>query len=90
MSTGSYWRNRAAPIIAGVIAAVGTDDATALRKALHDAYPFGERSMHPYKIWRDEIRRQLAGQQHRRPARADPSSPGQLTLFQVDRSGNPF
>lgn len=57
MSTGSYWRDRATPIIAEVIARVGRDDERALRKALHDAYPFGERSMHPYKIWRDEIRR---------------------------------
>ena len=63
MSTGSYWRDRAAPIIREVIARVGRDDERALRKALHDACPFGERQLHPYKIWRDEIRRQLEGRQ---------------------------
>ena len=45
------WRSMAAPIIARVIAATGTDDPKALRKALHDAYPFGARKWHPYKIW---------------------------------------
>jgi hypothetical protein len=82
VSTGSYWRDRAAPIIAEVIARVGRDDERALRKALHDAYPFGERRMHPYRIWCDEVRRQLEGRQHRRPASPDPVSPGQLGLFQ--------
>ncbi|WFP48537.1 hypothetical protein PL263_10470 [Methylomonas sp. EFPC3] len=53
------WRQTVAPIIADVIRAVGTDDPTKLRKALADAYPFGERKYHPYKVWRDEIKRQL-------------------------------
>ena len=81
MSTGSYWRNIAAPIIARVIAEVGRDDERALKRALHDAYPFGERSMHPYKIWRDEIRRQLEGRQHRRPPAPDPIAPGQPSFI---------
>jgi len=50
------WRSRSAVIIAGVIKATGYDDLKALRKALHDAYPFGPRKMHPYKIWCDEIK----------------------------------
>ena len=53
------WRNDCAPIIAEVIQRVGTEDPKALRKALLEAYPYGQRSMHPYKIWRDEIRRKL-------------------------------
>jgi hypothetical protein len=81
MSTGSYWRTRATPIIAEVIARVGREDERALRKALFDAYPFGERRMHPYKIWCDEVRRSLEGRQHRRPPPPDPISPGQLPLF---------
>ena len=55
----SRWRNRAKPIIAGVIKAVGRDDQTALRAALVAAYPFGVRANHPYKIWCSEVRRQL-------------------------------
>ena len=81
MSTGSYWRDIAAPIIREVIARIGCDDDRALRKALFEAYPFGERKMHPYKIWRDEIKRQLEGRQHRRPNVPPPVAPGQLPLF---------
>ncbi len=55
------WRDAAAPIIARVIAAVGRDDEKALRRALHDAYPFGQRHYWPYKVWCDEVRRQLYG-----------------------------
>jgi hypothetical protein len=76
----SLWRNTAAPIIAEVIARVGTDDPAALRRALLEAYPFGERRLHPYRIWRDEARRQLRG-----PSlvgtRQVPVSPGQLTFI---------
>lgn len=49
-----------------------------------DAYPFGERRMHPYRIWRDEIRRQLNPATKsciaRRGAIATPN-PDQCTLF---------
>jgi len=53
------WRERSAPIIAGVFADVGTDDMKKLRRALSDAYPYGEKKFWPYKVWCDEIRRQL-------------------------------
>ena len=53
------WRDYAKPIIAAVIVETGTDDMPALRKALRDAYPFGERKYHPYRIWCHEIRVQL-------------------------------
>lgn len=58
--TTSYWRKPAAPVIAGVIKAVGTDDLPRLRRALSDAYPWPPKRGHPYKIWLDEISRQLA------------------------------
>jgi hypothetical protein len=54
------WRSSAGPKIARVIAEVGTEDMKALRKALREAYPYGERKYWPYKVWCDEIRRQLA------------------------------
>lgn len=53
------WRESAAPIIAEVIRRVGRSDMCALRKALREAYPWGDRRMHPYKVWCSEIRRQL-------------------------------
>lgn len=52
------WRGISAGIIFDVIREVGFDDERALNKALRDAYPFGQRKYHPYKIWLDEIRRQ--------------------------------
>ena len=55
----STWRDAARPIIARVIAEVGTADIKALRKALRAAYPFGPYKYHPCKIWRDEINVQL-------------------------------
>jgi hypothetical protein len=53
------WRDHFRPRIARVIAEVGTDDMPALRRALRDAFPAGERRYHPYKIWLHEIRVQL-------------------------------
>jgi hypothetical protein len=53
------WRDKARPIIAAVIAEIGTGDEKALRKALRAAYPFGPREYHPYRIWCDEINVQL-------------------------------
>lgn len=73
------WRDTAAPIIARVIAEIGTADPRALRRALREAYPWGQRSLWPYKVWRDEIRRQLSGHGFIR-RKATPTHPGQTTL----------
>jgi hypothetical protein len=54
------WADKAAPIVAQVIRDVGRHDMKALRRALTKAYPWGERSRHPYKAWLREIRRQLS------------------------------
>jgi len=50
-----YWREMARPIINTVINEVGFKDEKALRKALREAYPFGQRKNWPYKVWLDEI-----------------------------------
>lgn len=53
------WRDIAKPIISSVLATnAGADDKT-IRRALRDAYPWGERAMHPYKIWCDECNTQI-------------------------------
>ena len=57
--SGSKWRKMATPIITEVIKRVGIEDKTLLRKELKAAYPFGIRANHPYKIWLDEIKRQI-------------------------------
>ncbi len=52
------WRDLARPKIAAVLAATKGQDEKAIKKALFDAYPFGERKYLPYKVWLDEIQRQ--------------------------------
>ena len=51
----SYWRKRAAPIIASVLAESKGKPEVEVSAALRAAYPFGPREHHPYKIWLDEI-----------------------------------
>lgn len=81
MAELGHWRRIARPIIAEVINRVGREDDYQLRKALFEAYPFGERKYHPYRTWLDEIKRQLGDPQRKR-RRCDPPAvaPGQTTL----------
>lgn len=53
------WRDAARARIAKVVAEVGTDDPERLRKALFDAYPWGPRENHPYRMWCEEMRKAL-------------------------------
>lgn len=59
VARSSSWRDFAAKAIADVIEKVGTADEKTLRKAISDAYPFGERVYRPYDVWREEAKRQL-------------------------------
>ena len=53
------WRDRARPIIQKVIQKNHGKPEKEIRQALQEAYPFGEKTNHPYKIWLDEIRKQM-------------------------------
>lgn len=53
------WRDIARPIISEVLKSNEGKTDKEIRKALKDAYPWGERQYHPYKIWLDEIKVQL-------------------------------
>jgi hypothetical protein len=58
----SYWRSKAAAVITQAIAegkAQGLEDKE-LKKFVNKRYPFGMRQYHPYKIWLDEMNKQLA------------------------------
>lgn len=66
MNGESSWRQNARPIISGVIQKLAGNlhdedgkRTPELRRALVDAYPYGERSMWPYKVWCSEVRIQL-------------------------------
>jgi hypothetical protein len=53
------WRSYATPLIRQVLKDNAGKTDKEIRKALREAYPWGERAMHPYKIWCDEIKVQL-------------------------------
>lgn len=52
------WRDRARVIVADVLRKTTGQSEREVRKALHDAYPFGPREYWPYQVWLDEIARQ--------------------------------
>lgn len=77
------WRDSARPIIAKALADTAGQDEKAIKQALFDAYPFGERSMHPYKVWLSEIKRQrrpFMGKTQSQP----PHDDNQLQMFEED------
>lgn len=49
------WRDDARRRVEAVVASEPDD----LKRALSDAYPYGQRRFHPYKIWREEVARAL-------------------------------
>lgn len=53
------WRDLAKPIIEKVISENKGKSEKEIKAALRAVYPWGERKMHPYKIWCDECRKQL-------------------------------
>jgi hypothetical protein len=59
----SHWREQAAEIISEVLDQCGDistpENEKAARLRLREAYPFGERKYYPYKVWLDEIARQM-------------------------------
>jgi hypothetical protein len=73
------WRDRARPIIAQVLLETKGQDEKVVGKVLKEAYPWGERSMHPYKIWLSEIAIQL--KKKRFGHRPDKQNPDQTSLF---------
>ncbi len=54
----SSWREVSRPIIYKVLQSTQGLTDKEIRKALREAYPFGQRSMLPYKMWLDEIKKQ--------------------------------
>jgi hypothetical protein len=76
------WREIAKPIISAVLDDLRGEDSRTIRKALRDAYPFGERRYHPYKIWCDEVAVQLGTKKHKgRPLVTHEPDPNQPELF---------
>lgn len=83
----SPWRAEAAKVVKAAIEAGQARNLSgpALLKHVRQAYPFGPRANHPYKIWLSEVNRQL-GRSTPKPRRVRPPSPGQpaFTSIQPD------
>ena len=65
----SSWREYCKPIIARVLEENKGADEKIIRQALKNAYPFGPREYHPYKIWLDEIQVQRGLKKHKQTHR---------------------
>jgi hypothetical protein len=65
----STWRERFRPYLAAVLRQLDGQDQKHRDQALREAFPAGQRRMHPYKTWLDEIRAQRG---LRRPLRSGP------------------
>ncbi len=70
------WRDKARPIIGTILRDLAGADEAEIKKALRDAYPFGERRYHPYKIWLDEIRLQRGLRKTQEPDPRQGTIPG--------------
>ena len=76
----SYWRRKSREIIGETIARIGMDNVKELRTELVNVYPFGERNYWPYKVWLDEIQRQMHTGRH---APKEPESSGTGPLMEL-------
>ena len=76
------WRDHAKPIISRVIGEHRDRPVQEIRRALRDVYPFGLRQYHPYKVWCDEVRIQLAALENERNGNSD------LPLFEGEHNAN--
>jgi hypothetical protein len=54
--TTSIWRQRANKVIAESLKETEGQPIKDRIKAIRDAYPFGPREMHPYKIWLSAVK----------------------------------
>jgi len=80
------WREDCAPIISAVLAATKGQSEKEIKKALREAYPYGERAMHPYKIWCDEIKIQRGLKKRKKKGKPNKfvqidTDPNQTSLF---------
>lgn len=77
------WRQRMAPLIAQTLKETAGQPEKVIRRALRETWNdagFGERAMHPYKTWCDEVRRQRGLKKSKRPKKKEIDE-RQPTLF---------
>jgi len=67
MTQKSLWRLKSRAVILQVIADNPDADPAKLRMLVSQAYPFGERRYHPYRIWLSEVKRLLGSKERPQP-----------------------
>jgi len=85
----SRWRLAARKAIQKAIAENAGKSEKEVRKAISDAYPFGERARYPYKIWLDEVKAQTriqSAQYRQRLKKPDTADPNQAVMEWVTNS----
>jgi hypothetical protein len=73
------WRDIIRPIISKILQETEGQSEAVRKKALFDAYPFGERKYLPYKVWLDEIKIQTCKKKFR--FKKERPNPDQSELF---------
>jgi len=73
------WRDSCRPFIAEILKENEGCSLAVKRKALKEAYPWGERAHHPYKIWLDECKIQLGLKKVK--VKGEVNNPNQLDLL---------
>lgn len=78
------WRDHARPIIAKGIEDGRSRglDGRKLRAFVNERYPFGPREYHPYRIWCNELTRQLKGKSFPAEPKAPEPLPGQMSFLE--------
>lgn len=61
----SPWRLHARNVIQAAIKNCSSSDPKAIRKAISEAYPYGQRLNHPYQIWCSEVKSALEELAHK-------------------------
>lgn len=55
----AYWRDKSSAVIQQLIQQNPGADEKTLRTLISQAYPYGQREHHPYKIWLDEVKKAM-------------------------------
>lgn len=80
MATNSRWRAVADEVIARVVSDNPGLPEDELRRKLSDAYPFGMRKYHPYKIWLSAVNEHFEPPVKERKVKPVTVNEGQLLL----------
>jgi len=80
------WYQRSCEVIREVMREYPHLSGRALRKAVSEAYPFGQRSMYPYKAWLKAVNRMLGPEKAKAPVKTHVEGQGTMEGLDEQRS----